>query len=105
VVAAAVAPAAETRRRPPAPRPDEMRVRKLVQREQYIRNTAHALVARPPADIVYRLSAWYQVPDITVGEVVEILRDLRHLRVVNLDDNDPPVWGLDFGLQQGAFVD
>src|SRR5215468_4415378 len=54
----------------PAPRPT---LRDLVQREHWVPSAAGAPRARPPADIAYRLVAWYQVPGITAGQAAEML--------------------------------
>jgi hypothetical protein len=50
------------------------RAAQLIARERYLRNATGTLVARPPADIAYRLSAWYRVPGITTGQVADLLR-------------------------------
>ena len=49
-------------------------LRELVERERYIHNGIRGSRVRPPADIAYRLSAWYQVPGVTAGQVANLLR-------------------------------
>jgi len=51
-----------------------------VEKERYIRNGRGHLVARPPADIAYRLTSWYQMPGVTAGTVVEALMVQRTRR-------------------------
>jgi len=53
--------------------PGDERVRALVERERWMRSAAGAPRARPPADVAYRLAAWYGVEGVTAGQVAQVL--------------------------------